>query len=88
VETALSLYFENSGAPLGPPEPIPESENPYSQLQDSNDDSDEALARQLQNEYAEQSDVRAPIAPKTDVLVGDDTFEHTFSRRSRMYIEG
>ncbi|CAO3685229.1 unnamed protein product [Umbelopsis ramanniana] len=32
VETALSLYFENSGAPLGPPPAIPESDNPYSQL--------------------------------------------------------
>lgn len=29
--------------------------------------------------------MRAPIAPKTDVLVGDDSFEHTFSRRNRMY---
>ncbi|KAG2185749.1 hypothetical protein INT43_002184 [Umbelopsis isabellina] len=83
VETALSLYFENSGAPLGPPEPIPETTNPYSGLNDDDEDSDEALARQLQNEQygGEQSDnVRAPIAPKTDVLVGDDSFEHTFSR--------
>ncbi|KAJ2957363.1 hypothetical protein NQZ79_g6883 [Umbelopsis isabellina] len=85
VETALSLYFENSGAPLGPPEPIPETTNPYSGLNDDDEDSDEALARQLQNEQygGEQSDnVRAPIAPKTDVLVGDDSFEHTFSRRN------
>ncbi|GAB5590065.1 UBX domain protein Ubx2 [Umbelopsis nana] len=82
VETALSLYFENSGAPLGPPEPIPESENPYSQLHDSVDDSDEAFARQLQEEqYSEQSDVRAPIAPTTDVLVGDEGFGHSFDRR-------
>jgi hypothetical protein len=88
VETALSLYFENSGAPLGPPEPIPETTNPYSSLNDDNEDTDEALARQLQNEQygGGQSDsVRAPIAPKTDVLVGDDSFEHTFSRRNRMY---
>jgi hypothetical protein len=87
VETALSLYFENNGAPLGPPEPIPESENPYSPLHESAEDSDEAFARQLQEEqYSRQSDVRAPIAPKTDVLVGDDGFDHTFDRRGRMYL--
>jgi hypothetical protein len=87
VETALSLYFENSGAPLGPPPAIPESDNPYSQLEDSlPDSSDEALARQLQDEqYSTEPSVRAPIAPTTDVLVGDDAFTSHFDRRARMY---
>ncbi|KAG2178326.1 hypothetical protein INT44_001476 [Umbelopsis vinacea] len=83
VETALSLYFENSGAPLGPPPTIPESDNPYSQLEDSlPDSSDEAFARQLQEEqYSNEPSVRAPIAPTTDVLVGDDAFSSHFDRR-------
>ncbi|KAI8578146.1 hypothetical protein K450DRAFT_248333 [Umbelopsis ramanniana AG] len=85
VETALSLYFENSGAPLGPPPTIPESDNPYSQLGEDSlpDTSDEAFARQLQEEqYSNEPNVRAPIAPTTDVLVGDDAFTSHFDRRA------
>lgn len=39
--------------------------------------SDEELARQLERQEREQSNVRAPIAPKHDILTGGGTmFDH------------
>ncbi|CAO3647741.1 unnamed protein product [Cunninghamella blakesleeana] len=82
MDTAISLYMENDGKTLGSSTtnsaPVvidahgPEDESP----QESNITSDEALARQLQEQensrrtQQQSSEIRAPIAPKTEVLAG------------------
>ncbi|OBZ85639.1 UBX domain-containing protein 2 [Choanephora cucurbitarum] len=64
-ETAVTLFLENGGTTTQPSRPL-----------SAQSDTDEALARQLQ-----ESDVRAPIAPKTDILAGpsNDMFLPTTS---------
>jgi thioredoxin-related protein len=62
-ETAVTLFLENGGGDTG------SSERPVSSETSSNHTnalSDEEFARQLQ----EQDQVRAPIAPMTDILTG------------------
>ncbi|KAI8327263.1 thioredoxin-like protein [Blakeslea trispora] len=64
-ETAVTLFLENGGTTTRTSRPV-----------SVHSDTDEALARQLQ-----ESDVRAPIAPKTDILAGpsNDMFLPTTS---------
>ena len=61
----MTLFLENGGTTTQPSRPL-----------SAQSDTDEALARQLQ-----ESDVRAPIAPKTDILAGpsNDMFLPTTS---------
>ncbi|KAI8393388.1 uncharacterized protein BYT42DRAFT_541665 [Radiomyces spectabilis] len=75
VETAVTLYLESGD---GASQPVPTAtetdtrqSTPSWQMEDSSMLTDEELARQFQQEEEErQQRVRAPIAPKHDILAG------------------
>lgn len=86
VETAVTLFLESGGQTSTQPSTTtidsPLSRSAAAPGGSANDNSssgvsDEELARQLERQEREQSNVRAPIAPKHDILTGGGTmFDH------------
>lgn len=82
VETAVTLFLESGGQTSTTTSDTPLSRSTATGgANDSNRQgagvSDEELARQLERQEREQSSVRAPIAPKHDILTGGGTmFDH------------
>lgn len=70
VQTAVTLFLENGGAPVNTNAHDTATSSREPEHVEINDDqvlADEELARRLQ----ESQEVRAPIAPKRDILAGD-----------------
>ncbi|KAI8100170.1 uncharacterized protein BX664DRAFT_323063 [Halteromyces radiatus] len=89
VQMAITLYLESGGASLTSTT-TSTTQEPITTIEDDDDNhsspeglSDEALARQLQEEEESRQrrqppEVRAPIAPRTDILAGGDMFDLGF----------
>ena len=87
METAVTLFLESGGQTSTQPSTttidssLARSTAAGGGANDSNRQStgvsDEELARQLERQEREQSSVRAPIAPRHDILTGGGTmFDH------------
>ncbi|KAI5300954.1 hypothetical protein KEM55_003694 [Ascosphaera atra] len=94
-DNAITLFFENGGAPLGDPQQQEREREIINIDSDDEPEDDEAMARRLQREMEAQArprgrgaldeeGVRAPMARTTETLVGGDDDDDLLSTHSVM----